>query len=271
VLSTLNHRVRVMNSELICFSTASASAPIQNVSPEHLGVNDPRYTQSRSFKMASSTSVPFTTSEARPRVQPPAAASTSALSTSKPPTEPHPTAHLDPQAYVQGTHTITLGENVVIHPRARLVSQYGPLVIGAGTIISERCVVGGPVPDPKEPLPSPAVESIRTVIGENVMLHAAVEVHAGAALDDACMIEPRVVVKKGVKVGKHSKVCAGCVVDRSVGDWVVMWGDGQTRRTRTGAVEPEDGRLRALERERDGTARLLKSAAAKATLGKRRG
>jgi carbonic anhydrase/acetyltransferase-like protein (isoleucine patch superfamily) len=222
--------------------------------------------------MASSTSVPPTSSnESQPRVQPPVAASTNALPTSKPPTELHPTAHLDPQAYVQGTHTITLGDNVVIHPRARLVSTYGPLTIGAGTVISERCVVGGPVPDPKEPLHPPPAESIRTIIGQNVMLHAAVEVQAGASLDDACLIEPRVVIKKVVKVGKHSKVCAGCMVDRSIGDWVVMWGDGQTRRMRTGAVEPEDARLRALERERDGTARLLKSATAKATLGKRRG
>lgn len=78
-------------------------------------------------------------------------------------------------------------------------------------------------------------------------------------------------IKKGVKVGKHSKVCAGCVIDRTIGDWVVVMGDGQIRRMRMSSVDPENGRLRAVEVEREATVGLLKAAAAKATLGKRRG
>lgn len=207
--------------------------------------------------------------EPRPRVNPTAGLS-NVVTTTRPPLEIHPTAHLDPQAYIQGTFTITLGANVVIHPRARLVSIRGPLTIRAGTVILERCVVGGPGPDPKEPLPSPPEVPVNTVIGQNVVLQASAEVQAGAVLDDACLIEPRAVIKKGVDIGKHSKVCAGCVVDRSVRDWTVVWGNGQTRRLRTGAVDPEDGRLKALGIDRASTAALLKTAAAKATLGKRK-
>ncbi len=222
--------------------------------------------------MASSTSVPPTASdESHPRGKPSLTASTSVVPPSKPPTEVHQTAHLDPQAYIQGRYTITLGANVVIHPRARLVSICGPLTIGAGTVIAERCIVGGPSSDPREPLPPAPAEPLKTVIGQDVVLHASAEVEAGASLDDACLIEPRAVIKKGVRIGQHGKVCAGCAVDRSVGDWMVVWGDGQLRRMRTGAHELEEARLKALEREREATAGLLKAAAAKATLVKRRG
>lgn len=220
--------------------------------------------------MAFSAFVPTSsTKEPQPRVETPAGLS-NAVTTTRPPLEIHPTAHLDPQAYIQGTFTITLGANVVIHPRARLVSIHGPLTIRAGTVILERCVIGGPAPDPKEPLPSPPEAPVNTVIGQNVLLQASAEVQAGTVLDDACLIEPRAVIKKGVDIGKHSKVCAGCVVDRSVRDWMAVWGDGQTRRLRTGAVDPEDGRIKALRIDRESTAGLLKTAAAKATLGKRR-
>ena len=221
--------------------------------------------------MASSVSIPTSSSEEpQPRVEPPAGPSNVVPTTTRPPLEIHPTAHLDPQAYIQGTSTITLGANVVVHPRARLVSVHGPLTIRAGTVILERCVVGGPGPDPKEPLPPPPEAPVNTIVGQNVLLQASAEVQVGAFLDEACLIEPRAVIKKGVHIGKHTKVCAGCVVDRSVRDWTVLWGDGQTRRLRTGAVDPEDGRLKALDIDRESTAGLLKSAAAKATLGKRR-
>lgn len=139
----------------------------------------------------------------------------------------------------------------------------------------ERCVVGGPGVDPRDRLPPPtsslAGEPLRTVIGENVHLSASAEIEAGTCLEDACLIESRAMIKKGVKVGKHSKVCAGCVVDRDVGEWVVVWGDGEARRMRKGAEVPEMGRLKALEREREATVGLLRAAAARATLGKRRG
>lgn len=223
--------------------------------------------------MASATSAPISSSnDAQPRVESSTTASSNvAVAGSRPPLEIHPTAHLDPQAYVQGTFTITLGPNVVVHPRARLVSVHGPVMIRAGTVISERCVVGGPAPDPKAPPLTPPEVPLMTEIRHNVMLHASAEIQAGVYLDEACLIEPRAVVQKGVNIGKHCKVCAACVVDRSVREWTVVWGDGQRRRIRTGVADPENGRLKALEIEREATAGLLKAAAAKATLGKRRG
>lgn len=194
------------------------------------------------------------------------------VSTCKPDIQPASTAYLDHQAYVQGTFPVKLGANVVVHPRARLLSFQGPLTIGAGTVIAERCVVGGPAPeDPKGPVPPPPEEPVETTVGQNVMLHAAAQIECGSSLEDGCLVEPRAVVMRGVKMGKHSKACAATIVDRSVPDWIVILGGGQVRRLRQGAEGPEEGRLNGLQKEREAMVNLLKTAAAKATLGKRRG
>jgi carbonic anhydrase/acetyltransferase-like protein (isoleucine patch superfamily) len=192
----------------------------------------------------------------------------------KPPTDIHPTAHLDPSAYVLGTHPISLSPSVLIHPRARLVSTHGPLIIDSGTVISERCVIGGPAPDPSSPsanMPDPDSDPLKTTIGSTVLLHPNSTIHAGATLKESCIVEPHATVLANITVGAHAKVCAGVTVDRDVGDWEVVYGDGQNRRKRAPIQSYEDVRLRALEKDRDGTMALLKAAAAKALLVKRKG
>src|SRR4051794_9872064 len=91
-------------------------------------------------------------------------------SLTKPPTDIHPTAHLDPSAYVLGTHPISLGPSVLIHPRSRIVSTHGPLFIDSGTVISERCIVGGPAPDPSQLQPAAFEDPdpLKTTIGPSV-------------------------------------------------------------------------------------------------------
>jgi carbonic anhydrase/acetyltransferase-like protein (isoleucine patch superfamily) len=216
--------------------------------------------------------------------RPPQAPSSSSTTTTaappppaKPPTDIHPTAHLDPSAYVLGTHPISLGPSVLIHPRARLISTHGPLLIDSGTIISERCIVGGPAPDPSK-LPSThdisseeESDPLKTTIGASVLLHPTSTIHAGATLQSACIIEPHATVHASITVGAHAKVCAGVTVDRDVADWEVVYGDGQQRRKRAQVQEYEEVRLRALEKDREGTMALLKAAVAKTLLAKRKG
>jgi carbonic anhydrase/acetyltransferase-like protein (isoleucine patch superfamily) len=192
----------------------------------------------------------------------------------KPPTDIHPTAHLDPSAYVLGTHPISLSPFVLIHPRARLVSTHGPLIIDSGAVISERCVIGGPAPEPSSlsaDTPDPDSDPLKTTVGCTVLLHPNSTIHAGATLKESCIVEPHATVLANITVGAHAKVCAGVTVDRDVGDWEVVYGDGQSRRKRAPLQSYEDVRLRALEKDRDGTMALLKAAAAKALLVKRKG
>ena len=100
----------------------------------------------------------------------------------KPPTDIHPTAHLDQNAYVQGSHAISLGAGVLVHPRARLVSTHGPLIIGDGVVVSEKCVIGGPAPDLRDANSPISQDPLKILVGENVMIHPAVEIMAGATV-----------------------------------------------------------------------------------------
>lgn len=222
----------------------------------------------------------------QPQPQPPSSSSTTISATTapapalaKPPTDIHPTAHLDPTAYVLGTHPISLAANVLVHPRARLVSTHGPLLIDSGSIISERCIVGSPPPGPHPSSTFPLTDSdesdalpLKTSIGPSVLLHPSSTVHAGATLKAFCIIEPHTTILASITIGSHAKVCAGVTVSRDVADWEVVLGDGQARRKRTPDQEYEDVRLRALERDREGTMAVLREAARKAlAIGKRKG
>ncbi|EXJ89415.1 hypothetical protein A1O3_02482 [Capronia epimyces CBS 606.96] len=221
----------------------------------------------------------------------PAPTSTQAPSSARPPVTLGQTTHLDPGAYVRGTHGITLGEQTLVHPRAQLVAVHGPLSIGDRCIISEKCVIGGPVATDK---PSEGPEGagrgaggsgsdesdpVKTTIHSRVYVHANAHVLAGAVIKEAVVIEPHVTVRAGVTVGSHAKICAGVTVDRDVDDWAVVYGNGDLKRQRRRKRDQsetehaelvETMRLKAMDKEREGTMAILKMAARTATLAKKK-
>jgi acetyltransferase-like isoleucine patch superfamily enzyme len=187
----------------------------------------------------------------------------SSTATSKPPVTLPASTHLDSGAYVRGTHAITLGEHNLIHARAQLVAIHGPLIIDDRCIISEKCIIGGPVPssqlsssttntaDTKASplLTPPAIRSdsnrngddddeeeepdpVKTLIGQSVYLHAGSHVHAGATIQNAVILEPNVSILAGVTIGAHSKICAGLTIDHDVDPWTVVLGNGDVHRPR---------------------------------------
>lgn len=263
------------------------------------------------------------------------ALTSSSTSASKPPVTLPASTHLDSGAYVRGTHAITLGEHNLVHARAQLIAIHGPLIIDDRCIISEKCVVGGPVPsslsssttnpaDTKASplLTSPAIKGddeeeepdpVKTVIGQSVYLHAGSHVHAGATIQDAVILEPNVTILAGVTIGAHSKICAGLTIDRDVGAWTVVMGNGDVHRPRrrratsgraTGSSDvkaqsevaggngeasrhteadgdEEDGdedpvelierlRLKAMDKEREGTVTMYRTAQRLASLAKKK-
>lgn len=197
---------------------------------------------------------------------------------SKPPVTLHPTAHLDPGAYVRGTHAITISSDVLIHPRAHLISLHGPLFIDSGTIINEKTLIGGP-PLPTNPSDTTTNQEplLQTNIGPNVCIGAHAQIHAGATLNEACSIDAHAIIHHNVTIGAHAKIGAQCVVDRDVGDGEVVFNNGrqgQVRRKKARhvvavAVVGEAGngdvvdkaRLKALEVDRQVTVGLLRAAA----------
>ncbi|KIW24269.1 uncharacterized protein PV07_09996 [Cladophialophora immunda] len=229
-----------------------------------------------------------------------ASQSTSA-SSSRPPVTLGQTTHLDPGAYVRGTHAITVGEHDLVHPRAQLVAVHGPLSIGDKCIISEKCIIGGPVgisggptSDPASKTgsnqPSPLIhqggaddvddeerDPLKTVINDSVYIHPSSQVHAGATIKEGVLIESHVTVLANVKVGAHAKICAGVTVDRDVADWTVIYGNGDMKRRRKTRSAEEDQtelvemlRLKAMDKEREGTVTLLRAATRMASLAKKK-
>jgi carbonic anhydrase/acetyltransferase-like protein (isoleucine patch superfamily) len=209
-----------------------------------------------------------TTAE-KPQSQP-----TASSAAARPPVEIHSTAHLDPGAYVRGTHAIFLGPGVLIHPRAMLVSVYGPLIINDNTVIMEKCIIGGPVPDAKEASSTGAaldVESdpIKTVIGTNVLVMAHAQIHAGATLHDSSTVESYAMISKNANIGKHSKVCPGAIVADDVGEWDVVFGGINQRRKRMPLEEVEQARLKAMQKDREATITVLRTSARAPVLRKK--
>ncbi|EXJ64271.1 hypothetical protein A1O7_00607 [Cladophialophora yegresii CBS 114405] len=223
-----------------------------------------------------------------------AAPSTSQAS-SRPPVTLGQSTHLDPGAYVRGTHAITLGEHILVHPRAQLIAIHGPLSVSDKCIISEKCVIGGPVPsasttdpsskaaaagsNPTTPLLGQPGESdddehdpVKTTVGSNVYMHPSSQIHAGATIKDSVLIEPHVTIFANVVVGAHAKICAGVTVDRDVEEWTVVYGRGDVKRHRktprlNSNIQEDHSdvvemlRLKAMDKEREGTVSIFKTAA----------
>ncbi|PYH94726.1 hypothetical protein BO71DRAFT_324844, partial [Aspergillus ellipticus CBS 707.79] len=176
----------------------------------------------------------------------------------RPPITAHPTATISDSTIFQGTHAISIGAGTIIHPRTRILSHDGPIIIGNGCVISEKSVIGAPLPVPShpsnplnKPLPSTSGNSggsgsggvgssspIPTRLSNTVLIGPGAQIHPGSVLHSAVTIDALAVVGRRAVVGAHSKVCAGCEVvpGGNVREWMVVWGVGggfgQRRRAR---------------------------------------
>ncbi|KAL3455190.1 trimeric LpxA-like protein [Aspergillus heterothallicus] len=194
-----------------------------------------------------------------PHHRPSTQSSSSQPSAPKPATPPitaSSSATIADSVVFQGTHPVTIGRGTIIHPRARIYTFSGPVVIGSECIISEKCVIGT-VPgtaastsssgstntnkDDREGGEDGAIQiSSSVTIGPMATIAAGVTIHSGVIVETAAIINRR------VDIGSHTKICARCEVSAGsrIRDWVVVWGAGKglglRRRVRTqgGKVNP---------------------------------
>ncbi|RMZ74720.1 hypothetical protein DV737_g5807, partial [Chaetothyriales sp. CBS 132003] len=213
------------------------------------------------------------------------AAANPSTASSKPAVILPSSSHLDPGAYVRGSHTITLGNHTLVHPRAHLLSTYVPLMIGDGCIISEKAVVGGPLPQVSSaPGQEAVVESPShgergedgakkaTVIEDRVRVEPHAQIHHSATVLEGAIIEAQATILPGAVVGRHAKICAGVTIREgmTVAEGAVVWGNGEQIRRRAGeAGQAEKRRLQAMDREREVTMVILRTAALKASQARR--
>lgn len=106
-------------------------------------------------------------------------------------------------AILTGIHTITLRTESLVHPRAKIESQTGPVDIGRRCVIHERTQIGvapsllsGSVP----PSPSAGVDSGVTV-SDYCTIHVGAVIEAGGTL-----------IKEGSVIGVGSRIGRGAVI-----------------------------------------------------------
>ncbi|KAI6839220.1 hypothetical protein KC340_g3005 [Hortaea werneckii] len=171
----------------------------------------------------------------------------------KPPCSIHPTAIIADKAVLAGTHLITIAENVILHPYARINSSGGPVTIGANTIVYERAAVG--------------CETGSVTIGSGCVIDSSAT--CSGSVDDCSEIGVGAYVGKNAQVGKWCKVTALERVEdgEEVEDFGVVFADGRRRvdtamRDHEGMREVRNkGQMMSLELMR----KLVPSAASKWT------
>ena len=196
---------------------------------------------------------------------------------------------------MQGTYQITIGAGAVVHPRARMYSFEGQIIIGDGCIIAEKSVLGT-APETMNPssrslsTDTTALTSTDNPSPKNIRLSSSVSIGSlssvlpGAQIHSSSTVDSLVTINRNADIGAHSKICAGCEVAENgvVGEWTVVWGAGagfgQRRRKRavgSMGLSPhlihgqydqksplegrvvEDARLVVLGKEREALARMV--------------
>lgn len=127
---------------------------------------------------------------------------------------------VSPLAYIAPTGVV-LGENVVVE---EFVSLHGPCRIGDGCVLRAGVKLGGAGYEFKY-LPEGVldvrhcgrVELGRDVtLFENVTVHRAVYPWDATVIGDECRVGAQSHIDHGVKLGRRTKVCAGCVISGRV-------------------------------------------------------
>ncbi|KAF7846216.1 hypothetical protein BT93_L4828 [Corymbia citriodora subsp. variegata] len=145
----------------------------------------------------------------------------------RPPCYIHPKAIISEKASITGTHPVTIGENSVIHPYARLSSAVGAVTIGKNCIIADRATVG---------LVDESADhgQLRTVAVE---LEDSVTVESNATVEaelvgTGSVIEVYATLRPGTVIGQPQfcKISARCEArGTKLPDYTIIFGEGQQR------------------------------------------
>lgn len=122
-------------------------------------------------------------------------------------------------AILMGIHTITLRTESLVHPRARIESQAGPVDVGKRCIVQERTHVGAAPSSSYSGGGSPSVRSPTTpTIAEHPQEgseNGSNRNTTGVTLKDYCVVEAGAVIEAGgTIIGEGSRVGVGSRIGR---------------------------------------------------------
>lgn len=99
---------------------------------------------------------------------------------------------------------ITIGARTIIHPKAKIIAEAGPIIIGENNIIEELVHIVNKLPDGQPPGGTQAV----MIIGNNNVFEVGSYIEA-VKIGDHNVVEAR------AHVGRHVQLTSGCIVGAS--------------------------------------------------------
>ena len=147
--------------------------------------------------------------------------SSSTVPVVKPQCKIHSTAVVAEKAQITGSHLVEIGENVIIHPHAKIKAEHGNVLIGRGSMIAEKAIVGA----------TEGEGEMDVVLGEGVSIETGAVVEA-KKIGDYTTVEVNSRVDAGAIVGRWCKVAPLCKVANSelLDDFTVVFGEGHKGR-----------------------------------------
>ncbi|KEQ94543.1 hypothetical protein AUEXF2481DRAFT_6020 [Aureobasidium subglaciale EXF-2481] len=146
----------------------------------------------------------------------------SAIASPKPPCTIHPSAIISDKAVIVGTHPISIGENVVLHPFAKITSNTGAVRIGKNCVVGDRATVG-------------LSDSPGSYAGTTVELEDGVSVESGSTVQAekvgaGSTIEANSTLGPGVVIGMFCKITASSrIQSETLPDFTVVYGENARR------------------------------------------
>lgn len=126
----------------------------------------------------------------------------------KPPCSIHPSAIISDKAVIVGTHPVSIGENVVLHPFAKVVSNTGAVRIGKNCVVGDRATVG--LGDSPGAFAGTTVELEESVSIESGSIVQAEKIGTGSTIEANSTLGPGVVLGKVSNLSRFMVVSVPC-------------------------------------------------------------
>lgn len=132
---------------------------------------------------------------------------------------------------------VTIGSKTVIHPKARIIAEAGPIIIGDNNLIEEQATIINPVikEDDEE-----AGEKIVMKIGNNNVFEV-------GCVCEAVTVGDNNILEAKSKIGRHTILSHGCVIgakcevtsQETVRENTVIYGQSCSRRSQAERPVPQ--------------------------------
>ncbi|KAK0384717.1 hypothetical protein NLU13_7195 [Sarocladium strictum] len=147
--------------------------------------------------------------------------STAKVAGPKPPVNFSSSLTISEKAVLQGTHSITIQAETVIHPGSKLESSVGSILIGRRCLVHERAHIGAQPEDLNTAKPGGVslgdyviveadcvVEAGDTEVGDGSVLQAGSRVGTGARIGKNCTLTPKSIIRPGEELPDDTVVYA---------------------------------------------------------------